>query len=102
MTYLDFFATPPRNKFGLKGVSFVQGTKKPWLASLFFRGERVVVGRFATKKEAADAYDAWVRRHIGPVAYVNDYPKDEQDEEWFNSNYDPREGLPITLVPRPK
>jgi HNH endonuclease len=50
-----------RSKSGLKGVSFISGK---WQADICIKHERIMIGRYATKEEAAQAYadaayEAW-------------------------------------------
>src|SRR5436853_534608 len=56
---------------GFKGVYPSKNTSR-WQASIFVDNAVVRLGTFATKEEAATAYDAAARRHFGAFARTND------------------------------
>jgi hypothetical protein len=66
---------PPKSLSGLKGVIFQKNArfelKKPWKAYLRKNGQYVCLGYFATKEDAARAYDAEAIRVYGPDTYLN-------------------------------
>jgi hypothetical protein len=56
---------------GFKGV-YPSKNSSRWQASIFVDNAIVRLGTFATKEEAAAAYDAAARRHFGAFARTND------------------------------
>jgi len=50
-----------KNKHGLKGITFREGVKKPWRAT-------IMLGNFSTKQEAHAAYMAAARKQYGQFA----------------------------------
>ena len=66
------FRDPPRSRSGLKGViHFPRNPNKPWKAYGRHHGQYVCIGYFATKGEAAAAYNEWALKAYGPTAYLN-------------------------------
>lgn len=59
------------NTSGYKGVTYVKGRKKPWLAQIKFDRENVFIGYFATAIEAAIAYDEKAKELFGEFAKIN-------------------------------
>src|SRR5438067_1302394 len=72
---------PPRSRSGLKGViSFPRHASKPWKVYGRHHGQYVCIGYFATKEEAAAAYDRWALQKYGPETYLNNSrPGPQQD-----------------------
>ena len=67
---------PPNTKSGMKGVYYMKNLeKKPWKAYITHHGEVVTIGYFATKEEAAQAYNEYALRIYGPEAYLNPVPQ---------------------------
>ncbi|TIL91455.1 MAG: hypothetical protein E5Y73_17410 [Mesorhizobium sp.] len=64
--------SPPRsdNTSGFKGVAFSIGRNK-WQAGIYIDGKRRPLGRFATKEEAARAYDKAAFTAWGDGCYLN-------------------------------
>ena len=69
---------PMRNKLPdtpaspYRGVSYERGKKRsPWRAALYVNGKKIYLGRHRTAEEAARAYDAGVRTHLGERWWVN-------------------------------
>lgn len=63
-----------RNKTGFKGVSLISGKhpkKKPYVAQIMYLGKQIRIGSFATKEEAALAYNEKAKELIGESAYLN-------------------------------
>lgn len=60
------------SKSGLKGVCLHSDEKK-WVATIGFNSKHIYIGRFATKEEAAHAYDARAKELYGEFARLN-YP----------------------------
>src|SRR5262245_43330636 len=57
------------NRSGFKGVSYSAAIReRPWRATISAKGEFVDLGRFATKAEAARAYQIAARRMHGEFA----------------------------------
>ena len=57
---------------GYKGVYFCKNLpKKPWKSYLRQHGQYICMGYFATKEEAAAAYDREAERLFGPRTYLN-------------------------------
>jgi hypothetical protein len=66
------FTEPPRTRSGLKGVIRCANlTYKPWKAYGRHHAMYVTIGYFATKEEAAKAYNLWALKIYGPKAYFN-------------------------------
>lgn len=76
----------PNSKSGLKGV-YLQATtrnrdgndvplRKPWKAYLRHHWQYVLIGYFATKLEAAIAYNKRAIRQYGAGAYLNPLSRD--------------------------
>ena len=66
---------------GYRGVSFESGPvrwKKPWRVSISYQKKPSYIGNFATKEEAARAYDQKAIELFGEFAQLN-FP-----EEWMN------------------
>jgi len=60
------------SKHGFKGVSFkAQRKRNPWQAALKFRGQRVSLGSYPTKEDAARAYDKGALAAWGDFARLN-------------------------------
>ena len=60
----------PRNKFGLKGVSFRSDSGK-WRARITVNRRGIALGTFDSKSAAAAAYDSAARLHFGEFARLN-------------------------------
>lgn len=61
------------NKSGFKGVVFHPKCKnKPWQAKINLLGKRISLGYYATKEEAAIAYNEGAKRFAGEFANLND------------------------------
>lgn len=58
------------NTSGLKGVSWDESRGR-WRATIQVDGRAFFLGRFATKREAADAYDDAASRLVGDCAMTN-------------------------------
>lgn len=58
------------SKHGLVGISFDKRRKK-WEAAVSPSGKKIHLGRFATKEEAARAYDSAALHHYGEFARLN-------------------------------
>lgn len=58
------------NKSGFKGVSF-RSDRDTWLAAIRINGQLKKLGTFATKEEAAHAYDAAAKHAFGGFAVFN-------------------------------
>jgi hypothetical protein len=58
------------NTSGLKGVSW-DPIRRRWRASIKVAGRHHMLGRFATRAEAASAYDAAATRLVGECAGIN-------------------------------
>ena len=69
------FTLPPKSKSGLKGVSFQpQLSERPWKAYIRKHGQYRCLGYFATRMEAARAYNRHALLIHGPSAYFNPLP----------------------------
>lgn len=67
---------PKNNTLGYKGIFYVSRLKsKPWGAHIQYREQgkkkRIWLGQFATKREAANAYDSAARDLFGQFALTN-------------------------------
>ena len=63
---------PPKSKSGLRGVIFCRWVKnKPWKAYIRRHGQYINLGYYATKQEAARAYNAVARSYHGARTYLN-------------------------------
>lgn len=58
------------NRAGFKGVSREKGTQK-WRSRICHRGTQIYIGLFASKKEAARAYDEMAKKYHGEFAGLN-------------------------------
>lgn len=58
-----------------KGVCFCKQTGR-WLAQIKVGGKKPWLGRHDTEKAAAQAYDAFARKHFGEFAHLN-FPDEE-------------------------
>merc|ERR1711998_221632 len=48
-----------RKTSSYRGIRFVRrGLKKPWRAEIYYQGQQLSLGNFATETDAATAYDA--------------------------------------------
>lgn len=59
---------------GFKGVTFIKNysnRNKPWRAFLMVRGRGLTIGYFATKEQAAVAYNEAAKQHFGEFAKLN-------------------------------
>lgn len=65
------------NKSGYKGVS-LDKRKNPllnrWCASITINRKKIYIGRYATKEEAALAYNEIAKKYYGEFAYLNIIP----------------------------
>lgn len=59
------------NRSGYKGVFPSHPNEKRWMARLRRSGRPIHLGTFATREEAARAYDAGVRKYHGDFARLN-------------------------------
>ena len=57
------------NKSGFKGVD--KSSKNRWRATIRINGEKIHLGSFIDKKEAALAYDLAAQKHFGEFARLN-------------------------------
>ena len=64
------FKQDVRNSTGFWGV-FEEKGRITWRATFKVKGKRIKLGNYATKEEAAHAYDAAARQHYGEFARVN-------------------------------
>lgn len=65
---------PKNNTSGYKGVFFITrlaGMRKPWQSQITSDGKKMHQGYFATKEEAARAYDRAAKKHHGQFAKLN-------------------------------
>lgn len=61
---------------GLKGVTYQENRpQNPWKASIHHRGVRMNLGYFATKEEAAAAYNKKAVLLFGLTTYLNPIPR---------------------------
>ncbi len=60
----------PRGKTRYKGVFFRRGDQV-WIARIVIDGKRAYCGSHRSPEEAARAYDAMARKHLGPLAFLN-------------------------------
>ena len=56
-----------RNTSGRKGACY-DAKRQKWLAQIVVNGKYIHLGRYETRDEAGDAYDAAARRHFGVFA----------------------------------
>lgn len=70
-----------KGKVGYKGVSLSKSRSKPFRARIWVDGKESVIGYFATKTEAALAYDKKAKELYGDKAILNFPNLDEQMEE---------------------
>lgn len=61
-----------RNKTGFKGVVYRKDMKNPYLAYVGYNNGQIYLGSYATKVEAAQAYDAKVTELFGDHAKTNE------------------------------
>lgn len=59
----------PRNTSGRKGACF-DARRGKWLAQITVNGKHLHLGRFDTREEAGDAYDAAAAKYFGQFARV--------------------------------
>lgn len=59
------------NTHGYKGVRQMSGSKTRWQAQIGVGGRCIVLGAFASKEEAARAYDAGAKLYFGDSAALN-------------------------------
>ena len=61
------------NTSGYKGVTFKKDKprNKPWQAQINYKGKHYSIGYFATKEEAAKAYNAKAKEFFGEFARLN-------------------------------
>jgi hypothetical protein len=64
------YNTVRANPYGLKGVTWRDRKKKPWLAKIRVDGVRINLGSFATKEEAAKAYEDACLKYHGAFAQL--------------------------------
>lgn len=57
---------------GFKGVSYLEGHKTPWQARVNINGKQEYLGCFATKEQAALAYNEAAKQHFGEFACLNE------------------------------
>lgn len=66
------YEKPPRCKSGFKGVLYFPRCKsKPWKAYIRRHGMYLCIGYFATKVEAAAAYNRKAKEFFGERAWLN-------------------------------
>jgi len=58
------------NKHGYKGVTWRNRKQKPWLSKIRVDGARINLGSFATKEEAAKAYEEACLKYHGAFAQL--------------------------------
>lgn len=61
------------NTSGYRGVSWDK-EKQKWMAKITYGKKQIVLGRYATKKEAAKAYNVGAKKHHGEFACLNVIP----------------------------
>jgi len=61
-----------RGASGLRGVFFVKGCVRPYLAKIARHGKQIVIGRFSNPQDAARAYDRAALKHHGEFAVTNE------------------------------
>lgn len=61
---------PSNNASGYKGVHWCKRQNR-WVARIMRDGERIVLGEFSSKEEAARAYDAKAKELFGEFAKLN-------------------------------
>ena len=54
-----------------KGVTYCKGRRKPWQAQINIDGKRTWLGRYASERDAAQAYDVAARLHYREFARLN-------------------------------
>lgn len=59
------------NTSGYKGVNYMPRIKK-WVARVQVEGERIYLGVFSTKRDAAEAYNKAALQHFGEFARLNE------------------------------
>lgn len=62
---------PRNNTSGYKGVVYVKSVKR-WVAQVGFKGKNCYIGIYATKVEAAEAYNERASLLFGEFALLND------------------------------
>jgi len=67
--------TPQHNKSGYKGVYYESAhTHRPWRAYIKIGNKQHKIGSFATREEAAQAYNEMALKHFGEFAHLNKIP----------------------------
>lgn len=60
-----------RNTSGYKGVSGYPSKLRPWTAMITYQQQKVFIGNFDTKEEAALAYNKKAKEYFGEFARLN-------------------------------
>lgn len=58
------------NRSGYKGVVFIEGLKRPWMARINWNKERIAIGYFTSAQEAADAYAKKAQELFGEYVHL--------------------------------
>lgn len=73
--------TKPGSFSKYRGVSVANNPKRPFRASLRYKGRHYYLGSHATEREAAAAYNEGALRIVGDYALINDLSEDLKEND---------------------
>lgn len=61
---------PSKGRFDVKGIHW-DSKRGKYSARLFYKGKNLFLGRYSTKRDAAQAYNQAAKKYYGEFAYLN-------------------------------